>query len=264
MNQIRRQRTEDKDEQECSSNLKAPPHVVQLLNAPPRKPETSAITTNTPFSLAAAQEAERKRIARDLHDLLGQNIVALRIGLSRLKNKIPSDSAALPAIKELEDLTTEMGKQVHYLTLELRPSSLDDLGLFASIAVFVEHWTARFGISADFHNTVKGEFSAGSLIESMVYRIVQEALMNVAKHAGATRVDVIIEKHKGQLIVLIEDNGSGFSVDSVLHGSDKKTCLGLQGMIERANMVGGTLEFDSQEGTGTTVILRIPDEERQP
>jgi signal transduction histidine kinase len=241
MNQIRRQRTEDKDEQQCSSTA-------------------SAVSRNTPFSLAAAQEAERKRIARDLHDVLGQNIVALRIGLSQLKNKIPCDSAALPGIKDLEELTTEMGKQLHYLTLELRPSSLDDLGLFASIAVFVEHWTDRFGISADFHNELGKEFSQGSLIESMVYRIVQEALMNVAKHARATKVDVIIEKHKGQLIVLIEDNGCGFNADSVLN--DPKTCLGLQGMIERANMADGNLEIDSQEGNGTTVILRIPYKEK--
>jgi signal transduction histidine kinase len=262
MNQISKQLPEGKDKQQCSSaaNLVMIPPVVQLLHAP----NNSAISSKTSIFLAAAQEAERKRIARDLHDVLGQNIVALRIGLSRLKNKIPCDSAALPTITELEDLAAEMVKQVHYLTLELRPSSLDDLGLFASIAVFVEHWTARFGISADFHNTVKEEFSAGSLIESMVYRIVQEALMNVAKHAGATQVDVIIQKHKGQLIVLIEDNGCGFSVDSVLHCSDQQTCLGIQGMIERANMVGGTLEFDSQEGTGTTVILRIPYEERKP
>ncbi len=270
MNQIRRQLTEDKDEQQCSSTADvvtpqgvatSRPQPLDDMSQVNQKPENSSISRNTPFSLAAAQEAERRRIARDLHDVLGQNIVALRIGLSRLKNKIPHDSDALPGIKDLEDLTTEMGKQVHYLTLELRPSSLDDLGLFASIAIFVEHWTARFGISADFHNTLGKEFSPGSLIESMVYRIVQEALMNIAKHARATQVEVIIESHEGQLIVLIEDNGCGFNVDMVLN--DSKTCLGIQGMIERANMAGGKLEIDSEEGNGTTVILRIPYEERQ-
>ncbi len=271
MNNRKRQRTEPKDEHQCTStNLVTPSSVgmsrVQLLHGQSqgnRKPENSAISSNAVFSLSAAQEAERKRIARDLHDVLGQNILALRIGLSLLKKKIPSNSAALLGIKELEELTTEMGKQVHYLTLELRPSSLDDLGLWASIAVLVEHWTARFGISADFHNTLLEQFSPGSFIESMIYRIVQEALTNVAKHARATHVDVIIERHKGQLIVLIEDNGSGFSVDSVLHCSDPETCLGLQGMIERANMTGGKLEIDSEEGIGTTVILRIPYGERR-
>jgi signal transduction histidine kinase len=274
MTQVSKQRTEDKDKQPCSSTaiVVTPVYVAksrkQLLDAQPqdnRKAKNSllpAIGSNTSFFLAAAQEAERKRIARDLHDVLGQNIVALKIGLSLLKKNIPRDSAALAGIKDLEELTTEMGKQVHYLTMELRPSSLDDLGLFASIAVFVEHWSDRFGISADFHNTLREEFSPGSLTESMVYRIVQEALTNVAKHARATRVEVIIERHKGQLIVLIEDNGSGFSVDSVLH--HPKTCLGLQGMIERANMADGTLEIDSQEGNGTTVILSIPYGGRQP
>ncbi len=212
---------------------------------------------------ATAQETERERIARDLHDVLGQNIVALRIGLNRLLAKVQGNDEAEAAIKKLEALTTEMGNRVHYLTLELRPSSLDDLGLCSSIEAFVEHWTDRFGIKADFHSTISERVRLDSLVESMAYRIVQEALTNVAKHSKATHVDVVIETHLEQLVLVVEDNGCGFDVDSVISNPDPESYLGLQGMIERASMAGGKLAIDSDDNQGTTVILRIPRGEEQ-
>lgn len=214
--------------------------------------------TDMPWRFAAAaQEAERKRIARDLHDVLGQNIVALGIGLNSLKAKMKNSEDCLESIRQLELLTSEMGDRVHYLTLELRPSSLDDLGLCASIEAFVEHWTPRFGIKADFHTTINETVRLNALSASMAYRILQEALTNVAKHSQATHVDVIIEAHLDQLIVVIEDNGRGFNLQSVLADCSPEACLGIQGMIERASMAGGKLEIDSTDGVGTTVILRI-------
>ncbi len=206
---------------------------------------------------ATAQESERKRIARDLHDVLGQNVVAILLGLSRLKSTVEGNNSAMNAIIDLEKLAGEMNDRIHYLTLELRPSSLDELGLVPSIETFVEHWKARFAIDANFHSTLTHAPNIDKLAQSMAYRVVQEALTNIAKHSKATRVDVIMELHQGDLVLLVEDNGIGFDVKSAIEDPDPERHLGLLGMIERANMAGGHLQIDSEKGTGTTVILRI-------
>ena len=212
-----------------------------------------------PWKFAAtAQESERRRIARDLHDVLGQNIVAMLLGLARVRNLVPDNKAALESIKELEAIATEMNDRVHYLTLELRPSSLDELGLPASIESLVEHWTERFSVKADFQSAISQPLLLDSLAQSMVYRVLQEALTNVAKHAKASQVDVIIEMHQGEFVLLVEDNGLGFDVESIVSEPNPESHLGILGMIERANMIGGRLELDSEKGRGTTVVLRIP------
>lgn len=221
--------------------------------------ETSPQIADVPWRFAAsAQESERKRIARDLHDVLGQNVVAMLLGLNRIRSLVAGNEPALASIRELELIATEMSDRVHYLTLELRPSSLDELGLVPSIEAFVEHWTQRFAIAADFHSTVGEPLKLDKLVQSMVYRIAQEALTNVAKHSKATHVDVIIEMHEGEFVLLVEDNGVGFDIESVMSDLDPEKRLGILGMTERANMAGGFLKLDSEKSEGTTVILRIP------
>ncbi len=210
------------------------------------------------LNIVAAQERERKRVARDLHDVLGQNLAALHVGLSKLREELTKGNFDPLLLKDLEQLTSDMAQRVHYMALELRPSSLDDVGLFPSIAAFVDHWSARFGIAADFQNTIDENISLGALLDANLYRIVQEALTNVAKHSKSTHVDVVVEMHLGQLILLVEDNGCGFDVESALNSSNPEVRLGIEGMRERANLAGGELTIESSVGKGTTVIARVP------
>lgn len=209
-------------------------------------------------NIVAAQERERKRIARDLHDVLGQNLAALHVGLNKLKNELSHGNFNPDLLKELEQMTSEMAQRVHYLALELRPASLDDAGLLPSIAAFVEHWSARFGISADYQNTFRQNLSLGPLIDANLYRIVQEALTNVAKHSKCNHVDVVVEKHRGQLILLVEDDGCGFDVESAFNSAEPEFRLGIEGMKERAALAGGELTIESIKGRGTTLIAKIP------
>ncbi|MBX9694821.1 MAG: sensor histidine kinase [Cyanobacteria bacterium] len=225
--------------------------------------ETRTIKSSNSYlmNIVAAQEGERKRIARDLHDILGQNLAALGMGLSRLREEIRSDFSLFARIADLEQLTSEMAQRVHFLTLELRPASLDDVGLFPSIAAFVDHFSAQYEIEADYQNSILQNISLGPIIDANLYRIVQEALTNVAKHSRCSRVDVVVEGYRGQLILLVEDNGCGFDVDNLLNSSKQDLRLGIEGMRERANLAGGELAIESVPGKGTTVIAKIPCEQ---
>ncbi len=209
------------------------------------------------LNIVAAQEGERKRIARDLHDTLGQNLAALGMGLNRLKEDLKTNVSLLERIADLERLTSDTAQRVHYLALELRPASLDDAGLLPSIAAFVEHFAARYGIDADYQNSIHKNISLGPLIDANLYRIVQEALTNVAKHSKCSHVDVVVEGYRGQLILLVEDNGCGFDVDEILTSSNQERRLGIEGMRERAALAGGELSIESERGKGTTVIAKV-------
>ena len=178
--------------------------------------------------------------------------------LKALREEISAASFASPRIEQLEQLVSELAQKVHYLALELRPASLDDVGLLPSIAAFVEHWSARHGISADYQDAVQRNISLGQLIDANLYRIVQEALTNVAKHSQCSHVSVVAEKHHGHLILLVEDNGCGFGVDEIINGPFTDMRLGIDGMRERAGLAGGDLTIESEIGAGTTVIAKIP------
>jgi signal transduction histidine kinase len=209
------------------------------------------------FKIVAAQEGERQRIARDLHDIFGQNLAALGVGLNRLRDDIRNDVSPFQRIADLEQLTSELAQSAHYLALELRPVSLDDAGLLPSIAAFVEHFSVRYGINADYQSSIRKSISFGSLIDANLYRIVQEALTNVAKHSRCSRVDVVTEGYRGELILLVEDNGCGFDVDEILNSSNQQRRLGIEGMKERASLVGGEISIESRLGKGTTVIVKV-------
>lgn len=207
--------------------------------------------------VVAAQEGERKRIARDLHDIFGQNLAALGVGLDRLRDDITNGVSPFQRIAELEQLTSELAQSAHYMALELRPASLDDAGLLPSIAAFVEHFSVRYGINADYQTSICKSISLGSLVDASLYRIVQEALTNVAKHSRCSRVDVVTEGYRGQLILLVEDNGCGFDIDEILNSTNQERRLGIEGMKERASLVGGQFSIESTLEKGTTVIVKI-------
>jgi PAS domain S-box-containing protein len=209
--------------------------------------------------LVTAQEEERRRIARDMHDSLGQQLTALRLKLASMKNDNFLDPRIAASLETLQEMGRRIDSEVNFLVWELRPAVLDDLGLVAAIENYVREWSRHFGIPAEFH---AGRFPRNERldtnIETNLYRIAQEALTNVYKHSKAQTASVVIEMRKGGLVLVVEDDGIGFETDGIkrVHGSGSG--LGLVGMRERAAIIGGTIEIESSPGQGTTVFVRVP------
>lgn len=203
--------------------------------------------------LTTVQEDERRRIARELHDQMGQHLAALGLGLKAAKDATPQSSAEWERLQGLQSLADLMGREVHQLALELRPTALDDLGIHTALANYADAWSERFGVAVDFHAVGADAPRLPLPVETALYRIVQEALTNVGKHAAAGRVSVVLRRTTGLVSAVIEDNGVGFDDEFV-----DEHRLGILGMRERAVLVGGTLEVESGVGRGTTVIARIP------
>ena len=206
--------------------------------------------------LVRAQEEERRRISRELHDEIGQYLTALMLGLKSLE-AATREPEHMQTLKSLQAITGRVGQEIHELALQLRPTALDDLGLLRTLANYVAEWSARTGIAADFHSAGWIGERLPSHIESTIYRIVQEALTNIVKHANARQVSVIIERRADKADVIIEDDGRGFPVE-VWARRDAPNQLGLLGMKERAALVGGQCNVESSVGKGTTVFVRIP------
>jgi signal transduction histidine kinase len=209
-------------------------------------------------SIISAQEQERQRIARELHDQMGQHIVALSLGLARLADITHHVPDALPLIEQLRLVTDLLGRDVHMLALELRPSALDHLGLGVALSSYAEEVSARSGLDIDVHCDTIGAFDLSGAVQTGLYRIAQEALTNVVKHARARRVSVILERRDGDVQLIVEDDGVGFR--ELNRDADK---LGLAGMQERAALLSGTVTIESSPGHGTTVYARFPRSESE-
>jgi len=210
--------------------------------------------------MVVALEDERRRIARDIHDHLGQQLTALRLKLESLKNLCDTvdfndKTNAAQNIEEIIKASEQIDRDVDFIARELRPTALDDLGLRAALADFVRDWADYTGIKAEFHTSGLLRVRIGREIETNLYRIAQEALNNVQKHARASRVSVLLEKTGGKISLIIEDDGIGFNPRDK---ANRQKGLGLVGMIERARICGGDLEIESSTGKGTTVYARIP------
>jgi signal transduction histidine kinase len=204
--------------------------------------------------LVDVQEAERGRVARELHDETGQALSSLLLSLSLLKWEADQSEAVLARATELEKLVDDMLESLHRLAMNLRPASLDLVGLEATLDQYIESFDQQYGVNAQFESVgLEGE-RLHPPIETAVYRIVQEALTNVARHAQASQVDVLLERRDDKLITIIEDDGVGFNTDAALSSGR----LGLFGMQERAQMLGGTLTIESSARAGTTVQVEIP------
>ncbi len=208
--------------------------------------------------LLTAQEEERHRIARELHDQMGQHLTALILGLKILKDGTPPASPQYQRLQQLQELTDRVGKEVHHLALELRPTALDDLGLHTALVNYVEGWAERSGVAVDFHSTGLDAERLPSLLETALYRIVQEGLTNVLKHAQARRVSLILQRSPNQMVAILEDDGRGFDPAGEIPWANTPSRLGLLGMRERVALVGGTLTIESTPGKGTTIFVRIP------
>jgi PAS domain S-box-containing protein len=205
--------------------------------------------------LVLAQEDERRRIARELHDQLGQQLTALRLTLETLKAQSVERTDLRVQIETLEALAQQLDQEVAFRVWELRPTALENLGLQAALTDYVRTWSKHFGVEARLHTGQSIDERLTSRVETMMYRLAQEALNNVAKHARADHVDVVLERGSEHVSLIVEDNGVGFDAsdpEAVGEG------LGLIGMRERAALVGADLQIESTPGRGTTVIVRAP------
>jgi PAS domain S-box-containing protein len=204
--------------------------------------------------LMFAQEDERRRIAREMHDQFGEQLTALgrRIGL--LKDACVNQPDLLGHVEALDAVSQQIDRDVDHLVWELRPTALDDLGLRAALANYVANWSKRVAIPAELHTSGLLDDRLSSEVETTLYRIAQEALTNVAKHARAGHVEIILERRSDHVLLIVEDDGVGF--DHAGPGTSGEG-FGLRGMEERAALVGATVQIDSATGRGTTILVRM-------
>jgi two-component system sensor histidine kinase UhpB len=205
----------------------------------------------------AAQEDERKRIARELHDETAQSLTTLLIHLKLLeRTREPEEIRA--RILELRELTADTLEAVRKLAVELRPSTLDDLGLVAALEAYTEGYSSRLPVAVEFAAEGFADDSSRlpPQVELVLYRVVQEALTNVAKHASARSISVKLRRGRHEVVASVIDDGLGFEVDEVMRSRERG--LGLFGMQERLALVGGQLVIDSAPGSGTRIHARVP------
>jgi signal transduction histidine kinase len=214
--------------------------------------------------LEGAEETERGRISRELHDRLGQDLTALKLGLQLVKKQGPFTPSVQASIGQLEKLADTLMQDIHRLAWELRPAALDDFGLDMALRRYASEWSEQNGVAADFHSHGMETHRLPTEIETTLYRITQEALTNVLRHAKAQRVGVLLERRPDHVRLIVEDDGQGFDAQAVLKAVDAHGKLGLLGMQERVILANGTIEIESTPGAGTTVFVRIPLESKIP
>lgn len=244
---VRRQAVED-------ALKKSQRHYSQLLEQSRRLQEQLRYLSR---QILAAQEEERKRISRELHDEIAQTLTGINIELAALKTESTISTSSLQKkIASTQRLVERSVDIVHRFARELRPTVLDDLGLIPALHSFVRSFAKRNRIRVHLV-AYSGVEQLNSAKRTVLYRVAQEALINVAKHARATQVDVGIQKESGIIRMRIEDNGRSFQVQRVL-GSKRNRGLGLLGMRERMEMVGGRFSVESAPGKGTTIRAEMP------
>jgi PAS domain S-box-containing protein len=242
------QRVEERTRELAQAN-----EALRTENAQRRQIEKSRLRLLR--QLVRTQEDERRRIAREIHDHLGQQSTALRLNLETLKDRCVGYEELCEPIAQTQAIAARLDADVDFLAWELRPASLDDLGLAAALANFVKDWSKHFQIQAEYHTSGMDEDRPSPETEITLYRIAQEALNNTYKHAQAGLVDVLLERRDGHVVLIVEDDGGGFDPDEI---AESQQGLGLLGMRERAALVGGTLEIESSPNEGTTIFARVP------
>ena len=203
-----------------------------------------------------AQEQERKRIARELHDETSQVLTSLLISLALLEESV-SESNARARIVETRALAHQTLRAVRSLSIDLRPSALDDLGLLPALRWYVKEYQQKCGIEVEFVSSGLRERLPAET-ETAIYRIIQESLTNTAKHANARRVWVTLLENPGQIHAIIRDDGVGFDAQATLKKPWQDRGLGLAGMQERASLLNGQFAITSQLSEGVTIDVTIP------
>jgi len=207
--------------------------------------------------LITAQEEERRRISMELHDETGQALTSLLVGLTALENSRHLDEVK-ERVPELKVLVSQTLEAVHDLSVELRPRVLDDLGLVTALERYLHTCAAKYGLAVDFQTVGLEDRRLPPYIETTLYRIIQEAMTNVVRHAEATSVSILLERRDTSVVAIVEDDGCGFDLNTVRCPGKGTWHLGLYGMEERASLVGGKLTIESAPGRGTTVFVEIP------
>lgn len=198
-------------------------------------------------------EQEIHRIAHTVHDEAGQLLFAARLAMSNVAHDI--DPSRQEKLQEVGVILDQVEKQLRRLSHELRPTILDDLGLVPALESLIDSVSKRAGFSIRIHSPLRDRYA--QKIETAVYRVVQEALANAAKHAGASNVEIHLNRVDKHLQCVVQDDGVGFDAASLLSRTARRG-LGLIGIRERLNAVGGTLQIDSAAGRGTKLLIRIP------
>jgi signal transduction histidine kinase len=200
------------------------------------------------------QEKERRAVARELHDEAGQSLTAIKLALALIGREHGSDRGLLDRLAELQDAVDEVMVRLHGLSMRLRPVALDRLGLERALAQLAEAARAE-GIELQFACSLPDDWARMPReVETSVYRIAQESLTNVRRHAGARHVSLEVGGSPGTVTVEVRDDGVGFDVGAALRCGR----LGLEGMIERVELLGGTIRIDSRTGAGTTIRAALP------
>jgi signal transduction histidine kinase len=208
--------------------------------------------------LVAAEETERGRVSRELHDRLGQDLTALKLGLQIVRKRRSCPPPLRESTSKLEALADSLMRDIHRLAWELRPAALDDFGLELALRRYADEWTELSGVPVDFHSQGADARRLAPELETALYRITREALTNVFRHARAKRVSVLLERRPDHVLLIVEDDGRGFDAAALLRAPATQGKLGLLGMQERATLAGGSVEFESNPGAGTTVFVRLP------
>jgi signal transduction histidine kinase len=197
-----------------------------------------------------AQEAERRRLALELHDETGQALASILLGLKTIRAAATGEDAER-AESDVRGLVVQALKDVRRLAVELRPTALDDFGLVPALERLAETFAARSGISTAIEATLAERLPPD--VETVLYRIAQEALTNVVKHSEAERVNIVLAARDGDVALIVDDDGRGFAAEEV-----REDALGLVGMRERLALVGGTFSLESQPEGGTTLVASVP------
>jgi signal transduction histidine kinase len=203
------------------------------------------------------QEAERQRIARELHDSLGQYLTVMQLDLDGIGRDTQASASIRRRVEKLKSLTTDVGQEVNQMAWEIRPTALDDLGLQKAFQQFLEEWAERSPLQFDVHLALNDR-RLPPAIETALYRVLQEAIRNVVKHAQASRVGVILEATAREVRLIVEDDGRGFVWETSARAVAASDRLGLLGIRERLALVGGILEVETSPGSGTTLLIHVP------
>ena len=195
---------------------------------------------------------------RNQHDQLGQRLTALRLKIASLREMVGANPELKARTDRLQEIGELLDSEVSFLAWELRPSAIEELGLTDAIGTFAREWSRHYGIQAEFHSMAMGQLQLEPEADTHLYRIAQEALNNIVKHANAKRVNILLEHTDGEVILIVEDDGKGFDRQESKRTRKSGKGLGLTGMEERASLIGGAVEIESSPGSGTTIFARIP------
>lgn len=216
----------------------------------------SHLVTGLRRHLSKAEENERLRLSHELHDQAGQSLIAAILQLNEI-DALTSGPAS-ERLQLVRKRMEEMGKTLHRIAWELRPPSIDELGLRKALASYIAEWSEQCGLDVDFHCDDPRLDEVPDEIGTAIYRVVQEGLTNIVKHAGRpSNVSVIVRRAEATLQVIVEDNGCGFDAATLGGKAGERRGLGLAGMRERLALIGGTLEVESALGAGAALFARI-------